>query len=150
MARSSKRTTVAAHTSVAAIPSPRTRRRSRVRAIAGNSTSRRERCSQGHRHARWTCSKFRCATPRCTCNTATSGWVWLNKWKPDMRASRWIDERLDIAGLKRALLDRKMPGGLTWWHTLGSATLTVFLVQVVTGIVLAMYYSPSPDHAYDS
>jgi ubiquinol-cytochrome c reductase cytochrome b subunit len=67
-----------------------------------------------------------------------------------MRVSRWIDERLDIAGLKRALLDRKMPGGLTWWHTLGSATLTVFIVQVVTGIVLAMYYSPSPDHAYDS
>jgi quinol-cytochrome oxidoreductase complex cytochrome b subunit len=48
------------------------------------------------------------------------------------------------------LLDRKMPGGLTWWHTLGSATLTVFFVQVTTGIVLAMYYSPSPDHAYDS
>jgi ubiquinol-cytochrome c reductase cytochrome b subunit len=69
---------------------------------------------------------------------------------PDMRITRWVDERLDIAGLRRALLDRKMPGGLTWWHTLGSATLTVFLVQVVTGIVLAMYYSPSPDHAYDS
>ena len=67
-----------------------------------------------------------------------------------MGVSRWIDERLDVAGLRRALLDRKMPGGLTWWHTLGSATLTVFLVQVVTGIVLAMYYSPSPDHAYDS
>ena len=63
---------------------------------------------------------------------------------------RWIDERIDIAGVKRGLLDRKMPGGLTWWHTLGSATLTVFIVQVVTGIVLAMYYSPSPDHAYDS
>ena len=26
----------------------------------------------------------------------------------------------------------------------------MFLVQVVTGIVLAMYYAPSPDHAYDS
>ncbi|MGE5730449.1 MAG: DUF4405 domain-containing protein, partial [Gemmatimonas sp.] len=64
--------------------------------------------------------------------------------------ARWIDERIDVAGIKRALLDRKMPGGLTWWHTLGSATLTVFIVQVVTGIVLAMYYSPSPDHAYDS
>ena len=63
---------------------------------------------------------------------------------------RWIDERIDIIGVKKGLLDRKMPGGLTWWHTLGSATLTVFMVQVVTGIVLAMYYSPSPDHAYDS
>jgi ubiquinol-cytochrome c reductase cytochrome b subunit len=66
------------------------------------------------------------------------------------RVFGWIDERIDIAGLKRGLLDRKMPGGLTWWHTLGSATLTVFVVQVVTGIVLAMYYAPSPDHAYDS
>lgn len=62
---------------------------------------------------------------------------------------RWIDERLDLASIRHTLLDRKMPA-LTWWHTLGSATLTVFIVQVVTGIVLAMYYSPSPDHAYDS
>src|SRR5450830_284709 len=43
-----------------------------------------------------------------------------------------------------------MPGNLTWAHTLGSATLAVFLVQIVTGVVLAMYYAPSPDHAYDS
>ena len=66
------------------------------------------------------------------------------------RISRWIDERVDLVGIRKALLDRKMPGGLTWWHTLGSATLAVFMVQVVTGIVLAMYYAPSPDHAYDS
>ena len=64
--------------------------------------------------------------------------------------TRWIDKRIDVTGLRRGLVDRQMPSGLTWWHTLGSATLTVFLVQVVTGIVLAMYYSPSPDHAYDS
>ena len=50
----------------------------------------------------------------------------------------------------RGLLYRDVPDRLTWWHTLGSATLTVFLVQIVTGIVLATYYSPSPDHAYDS
>ena len=65
-------------------------------------------------------------------------------------ATRWLDERLDLAGLRRALLDRAVPSGLTWWHTLGSATLTVLVVQVVTGTILAMYYSPSPDHAYDS
>ena len=63
---------------------------------------------------------------------------------------RWLDERLDLAAAKRDLLDREVPARLTWWHTLGSATLTVFLVQVVTGIVLATYYSASPDHAYDS
>jgi ubiquinol-cytochrome c reductase cytochrome b subunit len=43
-----------------------------------------------------------------------------------------------------------VPDRLTWWHTLGSAALTAFLVQVVTGIVLATYYAAAPDHAYDS
>ncbi|HWJ22972.1 MAG TPA: cytochrome b N-terminal domain-containing protein [Gemmatimonadaceae bacterium] len=63
---------------------------------------------------------------------------------------RWLDERMDLAGVSRALLDREVPDRLTWWHTLGSATLAVFLVQIVTGVVLATYYAPSPDHAYDS
>src|SRR5512147_1987056 len=63
---------------------------------------------------------------------------------------RWVDERLDLAGIRRTLLDRPVPSNLTWWHTMGSATLAVFIVQVVTGIVLAMYYSASPDHAHES
>lgn len=63
--------------------------------------------------------------------------------------SKWLDSRLDVTGMRKGLLERSVPGGLTWWHTLGSATLAVLIVQVVTGIVLAMYYSPSPDHAYD-
>ncbi len=66
------------------------------------------------------------------------------------RVADWLNERLDLAGMRRALLDREVPDRLTWWHTLGSATLTVFVVQVVTGSVLATFYSASPDHAYDS
>ena len=62
----------------------------------------------------------------------------------------WLDERLDVKGLHRALLDREVPDPLTWWHTLGSATLGVFLVQAISGMVLATYYAPSPDHAYAS
>ena len=66
------------------------------------------------------------------------------------RLGHWIDERMDLTGIRRSLLDRPVPRNLTWWHTLGSATLAVFIVQVVTGVVLGMYYSPSPDHAYES
>ena len=62
----------------------------------------------------------------------------------------WLNRRIDLDGIRRGLLDREVPDRLTWWHTLGSATLTVFVVQVVTGIVLATFYSPSPDHAYES
>ena len=64
--------------------------------------------------------------------------------------ARWMDARLDVSGLRRALLDRSVPHNLTWWHTMGSATLAVFVVQLVTGIVLGMYYSASPDHAHES
>ena len=38
----------------------------------------------------------------------------------------------------------------SWFHTLGSATLTAFIVQLITGVILAMYYKPDPDSAYAS
>ena len=66
------------------------------------------------------------------------------------RIVSWLDERVDLRGIYRGLFDRPVPSGLTWWHTLGSATLTAFMVQVTTGIVLATFFSASPDHAYDS
>ena len=74
----------------------------------------------------------------------------MSAGEPPDDSRGWLDRRLDLTGIRRVLFDRPVPGGLSWWHTLGSATLTVFLVQVVTGVVLAMYYAPSPDHAYES
>ena len=53
------------------------------------------------------------------------------------------------SGIKYFLF-RKVPGDSSWWHTLGSATLTAFLVQLVTGVILAMYYKPSPAEAHSS
>jgi quinol-cytochrome oxidoreductase complex cytochrome b subunit len=61
----------------------------------------------------------------------------------------WLDERLSLNGIYKAVLDRPEPKG-NWWNTLGSASLFLFLLQGVTGIFLTMYYTPSPDHAYDS
>ncbi len=66
------------------------------------------------------------------------------------RIGAWLDERLGIYALGRAFLDRKVPGNIGWWHTLGSATLVLILVQVATGIALSLSYVPSPDHAYES
>jgi menaquinol-cytochrome c reductase cytochrome b subunit len=62
----------------------------------------------------------------------------------------WIEERSGIVGGLRYFLFRNVPGDTSWWHTLGSATLTAFLVQLVTGVILAMYYKPSPAEAHSS
>ena len=48
------------------------------------------------------------------------------------------------------MLFRKVPKGTNWFYTLGSATLFAFVVQAITGVFLAMYYTPSPTEAYDS
>ena len=37
-----------------------------------------------------------------------------------------------------------------WWFCLGGTPMYLFMVQVVTGIMLTFYYTPSPDHAYES
>ena len=61
----------------------------------------------------------------------------------------WLDERLGLQGIYDTVFDRKVPK-VNWWFTLGSASLFLFVMQVVTGIFLSVYYVPSPDHAYDS
>jgi len=62
----------------------------------------------------------------------------------------WLEERSGLVGGVRYFLFRKVPGDTNWFHTLGSATLTAFLVQALTGAILAMYYQPDPKTAYQS
>jgi menaquinol-cytochrome c reductase cytochrome b subunit len=62
----------------------------------------------------------------------------------------WLEERSGLVGATKYFLFRKVPRDTSWFHTLGSATLTAFLVQAITGVVLAMYYKPDPDTAYES
>jgi quinol-cytochrome oxidoreductase complex cytochrome b subunit len=62
----------------------------------------------------------------------------------------WLEERSGLIGGVRYFLFRKVPGDINWMQTLGSATLTAFLVQAITGVILAMYYKPDPASAYSS
>jgi len=61
----------------------------------------------------------------------------------------WLDERLGLTGMYDTILDRDVPK-VNWWFTLGSASLVLFILQGVTGTFLSVYYSATPDHAYDS
>src|SRR6266550_4175263 len=62
----------------------------------------------------------------------------------------WLEERSGLVGATKYFLFRKVPGDVNWFQTLGSATLTAFLVQALTGTILAMYYKPDPKDAYAS
>ena len=65
------------------------------------------------------------------------------------RVGNWLDERLGWRQVWDAIFLRKIPK-VNWWFTLGSASLFVALNQMITGILLTIYYVPTPDHAYDS
>jgi menaquinol-cytochrome c reductase cytochrome b subunit len=63
----------------------------------------------------------------------------------------WIDERTSLSPGIRWMLFRKVPKGINWFYTLGSATMFAFLNQAVTGVFLAMFYRPDvTGGAYES
>jgi len=65
------------------------------------------------------------------------------------KLSNWLDERIGWSGIWEAIFLRKIPK-VNWFYTLGSATLFAGVNQAVTGILLTIYYVPTPDHAYAS
>jgi ubiquinol-cytochrome c reductase cytochrome b subunit len=66
----------------------------------------------------------------------------------------WFDARLGVRATLLPMLRHPIPRGaagpMGWWYVFGSASLTLLLVQILTGIGLALVYVPSADKAYDS
>ena len=64
----------------------------------------------------------------------------------------WFQERLPISGEElRELTNEPVPNHLKhWWFAIGGTPAYLFVVQIVTGILLAFYYQPSPETAYES
>lgn len=65
------------------------------------------------------------------------------------KIGNWLDERMGWRTVWTEIFERKIPK-VNWFYTLGSATLFVGLIQGITGILLTIYYVPTPDHAYDT
>ena len=62
----------------------------------------------------------------------------------------WLDSRTGYrTGLKH-LLEEPIPSGVGWLFVTGSVVMFLLGLQLVTGVVLTMFYVPSPAHAYDS
>ena len=66
----------------------------------------------------------------------------------------WFDARLKVRETLLPMMEHPIPreaaGPMGWWYVFGSASLTLLIVQILTGIGLALVYVPSADKAYDS
>ena len=64
---------------------------------------------------------------------------------------KWIDYRLPIFSVAQEhLIDYPTPKNLTYWWNFGSLAGIVLTIMIVTGIVLAMHYTPHVDYAFES
>jgi hypothetical protein len=83
---------------------------------------------------------------------SASTWVTRSPWKPfTSRAAGWVDERYQVSQPLEKFLKKPVPKyALRWFYCLGGMTAFLFVVQGITGILLAFYYKPTPDAAYAS
>ncbi len=67
------------------------------------------------------------------------------------KIGEWFDHRLQLAAPIREAAEHPVPRNTaSWFYVFGSAALTVFLLQLVTGILLALIYVPSAGEAWSS
>jgi ubiquinol-cytochrome c reductase cytochrome b subunit len=63
----------------------------------------------------------------------------------------WIEQRVHLAETIRETMEHPVPRETaSWAYVFGSAALTVFMLQLVTGILLALLYVPSAGEAWNS
>jgi ubiquinol-cytochrome c reductase cytochrome b subunit len=63
----------------------------------------------------------------------------------------WIDERLHVTKLFQSTAGHTVPANAgSWFYVFGSGTLLCFVIQVLTGMCLALVYVPSASEAYTS
>ncbi len=83
---------------------------------------------------------------------SASVWTQRKAWKPLWaRTVEWVDERYELSPLLSKLAAKPVPRfAMKWWYCLGGITAFLFVVQGITGIMLAFYYKPSAAEAYNS
>jgi ubiquinol-cytochrome c reductase cytochrome b subunit len=72
-------------------------------------------------------------------------------YNPGSGFERWLDRRLPVIRLAHdSFVDFPTPKNLNYWWTFGAILTVCLVVQIVTGIVLAMHYVPHADMAFES
>ncbi|MBB4303289.1 quinol-cytochrome oxidoreductase complex cytochrome b subunit [Rhodobium orientis] len=75
----------------------------------------------------------------------------IEKYHPKSRLGRWVQSRLPVISLvKEQFIDFPTPKNLNYWWTFGMILTVMLVIQLLTGIVLAMHYTPHEKMAFDS
>ncbi len=71
--------------------------------------------------------------------------------KSSSRVLNWLRERYDLSALEHLIQEKEIPlHRHSLWYYLGGITLFFFSIQVVTGILLLLYYKPTAQSAFES
>jgi quinol-cytochrome oxidoreductase complex cytochrome b subunit len=74
-----------------------------------------------------------------------------SNYEPKTGFERWLDSRLPIIRLGYdSFVDFPTPKNLNYWWTFGAILAVCLVIQIVTGIVLAMHYVPNSELAFAS
>jgi ubiquinol-cytochrome c reductase cytochrome b subunit len=71
-------------------------------------------------------------------------------YKPGTAIERWLDKRLPVVRFADDFMNFPTPKNLNYWWTFGAILVVCLVVQIITGVVLAMHYTPHKDLAFDS
>ena len=73
-----------------------------------------------------------------------------DSYEPKSGFEKWLNSRLPVVGLIYSTLMIPTPKNLNWWWIFGVVLAFCLVLQIVTGIVLAMHYTPHADQAFAS
>ncbi|PQA86788.1 cytochrome b [Hyphococcus luteus] len=71
-------------------------------------------------------------------------------YKPSTGIEKWLDKRLPIIRMSADFMDFPTPKNLNYWWTFGGILAVCLVIQIITGVVLAMHYTPHVDMAFNS
>src|SRR4051812_37036427 len=77
---------------------------------------------------------------------------WAEEYEPKHPLMRWLDQRLPLPRLAYGAVGGgyPVPRNLNYWWNFGVLAGLALTIQIVTGIILAMHYAPTGDHAFQS
>lgn len=71
-------------------------------------------------------------------------------YEPKYATTRWLDQRLPIIRMGADFMAYPSPRNLNYWWAFGAILSLCLVVQILSGVILAMHYTPTVEGAFDS